>query len=276
LAEQNLAYRSSQGHYGIFKIMNLVQVLILSLVQGITEFLPVSSSGHLVIFQKLFGLNEAPILFDVLLHIGTLISIVFYFRKSLFSLLKFEKNDIKLIALIVFGTIPAMFVGFLAKDQIEAAFNSLKMTGISFLITALFLFSTRMVSRLIKVNKGLSGITWLDALIVGIFQAIAILPGVSRSGSTITGSLWRGLSNKAAFVFSFYLAIPAILGAAVLNIKDVVSYSSNELMLGLIGLLVSAVIGYFALRTLEGILKSAKLWYFGFYCLVLGIIILLI
>jgi undecaprenyl-diphosphatase len=181
--------------------MNLVQVLILSLVQGITEFLPVSSSGHLVIFQKLFGLNEAPILFDVLLHIGTLISIVFYFRKSLFSLLKFEKNDIKLIALIVFGTIPAMFVGFLAKDQIEAAFNSLKMTGISFLITALFLFSTRMVSRLIKVNKGLSGITWLDALIVGIFQAIAILPGVSRSGSTITGSLWRGLSNKAAFVF---------------------------------------------------------------------------
>lgn len=254
--------------------MNLVQVLILSFVQGVTEFLPVSSSGHLVIFQKLFGLKEAPILFDVLLHVGTLISIVFYFRKSLLEFLNFKKEDIKMIGLIILGTVPAVLVGFLAKDQIEMAFNSLKMTGISFLITAIFLFSTKVASRLIRVNKGLLGMTWLDALIIGMFQAIAILPGVSRSGATITGSLWQGLSSKAAFIFSFYLAILAIFGAAVLKAKDIVFYSSNELILSFFGLVVSAVIGYFALKFLEGILKSAKLWYFGFYCLILGIILL--
>jgi undecaprenyl-diphosphatase len=255
--------------------MNLFQTLVLAFVQGVTEFLPVSSSGHLVIFQKLFGLTEAPILFDVLLHVGTLISIVFYFRKSLFTLLKFEKNDIKLIALIILGTVPAVLVGFLAKDQIEAAFNSLKMTGISFLITAIFLFSTKLINN-VKAKKELSDLTWIDALVVGIFQAIAILPGVSRSGATITGSLWRGLSSNAAFVFSFYLAILAIFGAAVLKIKDVASYSPNELIFGFIGLVVSSFVGYFALKFLEGILKSSKLWYFCFYCLGLGIILLLI
>jgi undecaprenyl-diphosphatase len=255
--------------------MNLIQVIILSLVQGITEFLPVSSSGHLVIFQKLFGLKEAPILFDVLLHVGTLISIVFYFRKSLLEFLNFKKEDIKLIGLIILGTIPAMLIGFLAKDQIEAAFNSLKMTGISFLITAIFLFSTKLINNAIT-KKELADLNWKDALAVGIFQAIAILPGVSRSGSTITGSLWRGLSSKSALFFSFYLAILAIFGAAVLKIKDITSYSSNELIFGFVGLLVSAIIGYFALKFLERILKSAKLWYFGFYCLALGIILLLI
>ena len=135
--------------------MNFFQVLVLSLVQGVTEFLPVSSSGHLVIFQKLFGLKEAPILFDVLLHVGTLVSIIFYFRKSLFTLLKFGKNDIKLIALIILGTVPAVLVGFLAKNQVEAAFNSLKMTGISFLITAIFLFSTKLINNL-KIKKELT------------------------------------------------------------------------------------------------------------------------
>ena len=250
--------------------MNFFQVLVLSLVQGVTEFLPVSSSGHLVIFQKLFGLNEAPILFDVLLHLGTLISIVVFFRKQIF------KIDRKLSLLIIVGTLPVVVIGLFFDQQIEAAFNSLKMTGISFLITAIFLFSTRMTSRLIRVDKGLSGISWLDALIVGVFQAIAILPGVSRSGSTITGGLWKGLSPQNAFQFSFYLAIPAILGAAVLNIRDVVSYSSDELIYGLVGLAVSAVTGYFALKFLEGILKSSKLWYFGFYCLFLGAILFII
>jgi undecaprenyl-diphosphatase len=255
--------------------MNFFQVIILSLVQGITEFLPVSSSGHLVIFQKLFGLKEAPILFDVLLHVGTLVSILVYFRKSLLEFFKFEKKDINLIALIILGTLPAVLFGFLAKDQIEGAFNSLKMTGISFLITAIFLFSTKLINN-VRAKKELADLTWIDALVVGIFQAIAILPGVSRSGSTITGSLWRGLSSKAAFLFSFYLAIPAIFGAAVLNIKDVVSYSPNELIYGFLGLSVSAIVGFFALKLLEGILKSSKLWYFGFYCLGLGLILLLI
>lgn len=253
--------------------MNLFQTIVLSIVQGITEFLPVSSSGHLVIFQKLFGLQEAPILFDVLLHVGTLISIVFYFRKSLLEFFNLKKENTKLIGLIILGTAPAVLVGFLAKDQIEIAFNSLKMTGISFLITAIFLFSTKLINN-VKAKKELVDVTWIDALIVGIFQAIAILPGVSRSGSTITGSLWRGFSSKAAFIFSFYLAILAIFGAAVFKIKDIISYSSNELIYGLVGLLVSAVVGYFALKFLEGILKSAKLWYFGFYCLILGLLLL--
>lgn len=256
--------------------MNFVQALFLAVLQGITEFLPVSSSGHLVIFQKLFGFKEAPLFFDILLHVGTFASIVAYFRRPLFGLLKFEKKDRRFISLIILGTVPAVLVGLLAKNQIESSFNSLKMTGISFLISALFLISTKWVNQINKANKEITDIKAKDAFIVGIFQAVAILPGVSRSGSTITGSLWQGFSSKTAFVFSFYLAMPAILGAAVLEIKDITAFSTSELWLGFLGLTVSALVGYFALKFLDKILKSAKIWYFSFYCLVLGMILLFV
>jgi len=255
--------------------MTFFQVLILSVVQGLTEFLPVSSSGHLVIFQKFFGLKP-PVLFDILLHVGTLGAIIFYFRRGLAQIVsglaQKNKESVNTLWLVVLGTIPAALIGWFFEKQITSAFDSLKAVGLAFLFTAALLFSSRLVK---KPNRHFNQLKWLDALLIGIFQAIAILPGISRSGSTIVSGLWRGLSQETAFVFSFYLAIPAILGALILKSGDILVYSQTELIQGLVGMVLAGIVGFFALKILEKTLKTAKLWYFGIYCLVLGIIILL-
>ncbi len=263
--------------------MDWFQVVFLAVLQGLTEFLPVSSSGHLVVFQKLFGISEPPILFDVLLHVGTLGAIIVYFRQGLGGVIKGNQGERRVLWLVLLGTIPAGVVGGLFEKQIALAFNSLPAVGISFLITAGLLFSIQGLSRVIKGNKGLSagkaglsGVGIKEALLVGILQAVAILPGVSRSGSTIVAGLWGGLSHQTAFVFSFYLAIPAILGALVLKSQDLISASSNNLLEGLVGMVVAGLIGYFALRILENVLKSAKFWWFGIYCAILGMVLLLL
>lgn len=256
--------------------MTFFQVLILSVVQGLTEFLPVSSSGHLVIFQKFFGLKP-PVLFDVLLHVGTLGAIVFYFRRELAQILsglaQKKKESVNTLMLILIGTIPAVIVGILFQKQVELTFDSLKIVGMAFLITAVFLFSTKLRKN---QNRQFNQLKWQDAIFVGIFQGLAILPGISRSGSTIVSGFWRGLSRETAFIFSFYLAIPAILGALVLKSSDLLIYSQTELIQGLIGMIIAGIIGFFALRILEKTLKSTRFFWFGIYCLVLGIIVLLV
>lgn len=248
--------------------MDAKRVIILAVVQGLTEFLPVSSSGHLVVLQKIFGFSQAPVLFDILLHVGTLGAIIFYFRKGLAQIL-----STKILWLILLGTVPAALVGVLFEKQIELAFDSLKAVGLAFLFTAGLLFSTKWVK---KPNRHFNQLKWLDALFVGIFQAVAILPGISRSGSTIVSGLWRGVERETAFVFSFYLAIPAILGALVLKSSEILIYSSVELVWGLAGMIIAGVVGFFSLGILVRVLKSARFFWFGIYCLVLGIILLLV
>ncbi|NIM03664.1 undecaprenyl-diphosphatase, partial [bacterium] len=193
--------------------MSYSQAIILAIVQGLTEFLPVSSSGHLVIFQKLFNLTEPPVLFDILIHVGTLGAILLYFRKEIVKISK------KTIWLIFIGTIPALVVGLLLQGYISLIFDSLKLVGVTLLITAGLLFLSKQFSQL---NRRFSHLKWLDALFIGAFQALAILPGISRSGSTIVSGMWRKLDRKTAFQFSFYLAIPAILGALTLQIPDLI------------------------------------------------------
>ena len=254
--------------------MDYFQILVLAIIQGLTEFLPISSSGHLVIFQKLFGLTQLPILFDVLVHVGTLGAVLFYFKQELKQIFKGfirqEKKSVQIFWLVVVGTIPAALIGFFFEKQIEAAFGSLKVVGIAFLVTAGLLFSTKW-TKPVKDR-----LTWRDALVIGFFQALAILPGVSRSGSTITTALWRKATRETAFRFSFYLAVPAILGALILKTKELFVFPVDNLIQGVIGLVIAGVVGYFALKILESTLKSARFWCFGFYCLVLGIIILLV
>jgi len=252
--------------------MSFLQVLVLSLVQGLTEFLPVSSSGHLVIFQKFFGLARPPVLFDILLHLGSLGAIVVYFGKDLWEI-AIRKEKRGLIWLIVLGTIPAGIVGSLFDKQIEAVFDSLKGVGLGFIFTAVLLFSTKFIKN---KSRQFNQLKWQDAITIGFFQAIAIFPGISRSGSTIASGLSRGLSAEAAFNFSFYLAVPAILGAFVIKAGDLTSYSFNETALGLIGMVISGIISYLSLRFLEKTLKSDRLCWFGIYTLILGIAILLV
>lgn len=245
--------------------MSYPQAIFLAIIQGLTEFLPISSSGHLVIFQKLFGLKP-PVLFDILVHVGTLGAIIAYFLKPL---LKISKHT---LLLVIIGTIPAIVVGLFLQRYITQIFDSLKLVGVALLMTAGLL----LVSKRFKLlNRRFKYLKWQDALFVGIFQVLAILPGVSRSGSTIIAGLARKLDRETAFRFSFYLAIPAILGALALQIPDLIDGQVNYLSQGILGMIIAGAVGYEALKILEKTLLGAKFWLFGIYCLVLGMIILL-
>lgn len=247
--------------------MSYPQAIFLAIIQGLTEFLPISSSGHLVIFQKLFNLTEPPVLFDIFVHVGTLGAILIYFRKELVRISQ------KTIWLIIVGTIPAAILGLFLQSYIGQIFNSLKLVGMALLVTAGFLFSTK---RFKSLNRHFNSLNWQDAILVGCFQALAIIPGISRSGATIVSGLWRKFDRKTAFQFSFYLAIPAIFGALVLQIPDLIYFPCGYLGQGFLGMIIAGAVGYGALKVLEKTLLSARFWFFGIYCLVLGLLIIFV
>jgi len=255
--------------------MSFWQTLFLAIIQGITEFLPISSSGHLAIFQNLFHLKEV-IIFDIFVHLGTLFSILIFFRKELASvikgLLKKDKDNWHLFWLLVIGTIPAIIVGLFLNQYIETIFSSMKLIGVSFLITSFFLLLTIFLK---EKKMSFKKVNWLDGLIVGLFQAIAILPGVSRSGSTMVGSLARGFRRELAFEFSFFLAIPAILGALILQIPDLSNGEFHLAGQSVLGMIIAGIVGYFSLKILKKILLNSRLWFFSFYCFFLGLILII-
>ncbi|HIH32093.1 TPA: undecaprenyl-diphosphate phosphatase [Candidatus Woesearchaeota archaeon] len=251
--------------------MDIFQAIILGIVQGITEWLPVSSSGHLVIMKNIFNLDQ-PLIFDIMLHIGSLIVVLSFFRKEILELMtgliNWEKEKLKIILMIIIATIPIAIAGYFFQSWIESVFNDLRTVGFSLLFTALILFLSKYPS---KKNKELSiG----KAFVIGLFQAIAILPGVSRSGSTISFGMMLGIKKEDAARFSFLIFIPAILGALILHINDI-NYDANITPM-IIGTLFSAVIGYFSLKLLMNLIKKNKFSWFSAYCLVLGLIVLAI
>lgn len=250
------------------------QTIFLSILQGLTEFLPISSSGHLVIFQKIFNL-EPPVLFDIFVHVGTMGAIVFYFKKELLKILKGltkkERDSWHIFWLVVIGSIPAIIVGLFLQKNINQIFNSIKLVGVSLLITSALLISTKWFKE--KNGVQLKSVKWYDGLIVGLFQALAILPGVSRSGSTLVGGLSRKIDRQTAFQFSFFLAIPAIFGALLLQIPGLVNYQFNLLNKSILGMLVAGLVGYFSLKILKKVLLNSKLWFFGLYCFFVAILI---
>ena len=214
--------------------MTLLQALILGIVQGLTEFLPISSSAHLVLVPHLLGWNlaeEFVFPFDVLVQLGTLVAVIVYFRKDLVEIITavfrgirnrkpFEETPARIGWLAVLATIPAGILGLLFKDRVESAFNSPIATSVFLLVTAGLLLAAEFIG---KRTKDLEKLTWLDALWVGVFQAISIFPGVSRSGSTIAGGMTRNLDRKSAGQFSFIMAIPVFLAAGLLGFKDLLA-----------------------------------------------------
>jgi len=247
--------------------MNILQSIFLGIIQGITEWLPISSSGHLVIFQTLFNI-EVPILFDILLHFATLIVILVVFRKEIINILKafpnYKTPDGKLGWYIIIGTIPIGLAGFFLNDTIESLFTSLKAVAIALIITSIILFLSEKFPGRRKMN-------WYDSIIIGISQAVALVPGISRSGSTISTGLILGLEKKQVATFSFLLVIPAIIGATILE------FSPSNLEFNYIyGIITAIIVGYFSLKWLLKIIVNNKFHYFGFYCLILGIILLII
>lgn len=259
--------------------MTLMQALILGLVQGLTEFLPISSSGHLVLGQKLLGFSQPPVLFDILVHVGTLTAVIIFFHRTLSLLIRrtwgFLANRGKLpkkVIFIVVGTIPAAIVGFFLNSYLAIIFDSVALVGMALIVNSVLLFSTTLIK---KSGKKLSKMTWQDALIVGILQALAILPGMSRSGSTVVAGLWRNLKREMAFTFSFLLSIPAILGAMSLQLGDLKGITSDQVFPNMIGFASAAFSGYLALILFKKAVMKGKLAYFGIYCGLFGLIILL-
>lgn len=254
--------------------MTFFQAVFLAAVQGITEFLPISSSGHLVLFQKLFHLASPPVLFDVILHLGTLMAILVFFRKELWLLIREWKSKKNQWMFLIAGSIPAGFFGFLLNSKINTIFDSLSLVGMMWVIFGVFLISTRWLIKEKLLQKKAEDIKWTDAIIIGLFQTVALFPGVSRSGSTIIGGLFRNFSREDAFFLSFLLSIPAVLGAATLELAGG-SVGEINLGTGIVSVIIAGLVGYFSLKFLKKSLQSDKFYFFGFYCLILGITVLL-
>ncbi|KEO84256.1 undecaprenyl-diphosphate phosphatase [Tumebacillus flagellatus] len=255
-------------------MLSLLEAIFLGIVQGLTEFLPISSSGHLVLFQRLFGLEEGALTFDVLLHFGTLIAVFAVYWRDIVDMLRNPFG--KFARLIVVGAIPTAVIGFLFQDLFDELFSSGATLGAEFVITGVIIWWADSARR---GTKGVREMGYGDALLVGTLQGAAILPAISRSGLTIMGALFRGLDREFAAKYSFLLSIPVILGANVLELKDIVTgEAANAGTFGvkeLLGMLAAAVAGYFAIKYMIRLIISKGMRMFAWYVWVLGGLILL-
>jgi len=262
--------------------MSVFEAIILGIVQGLTEFLPVSSSGHLVLLQKIFGINEPALFFDTMLHVGTLLAVFAVLWKDILEILK--KIVQPLTGYLILATIPMVIIALLFNSKVEHAFESGQFLGFSFLITTCLLVTAEILSRrAAKIENIVSDkkMKWTDALVVGIMQAIAIIPGISRSGATISGALFCKLDRNFAARFSFLLSIPAILGAVVFQTKDILkgSAAQTEETIGaaaiITGTITAAIVGFFAVKLMLKIIREKSLFGFAIYTGVLGILVLI-
>ncbi len=273
--------------------MTFLSSFLLGLVQGIAEFLPISSSGHLAIAQNLLGMSDAgtvPEFFDVLLHLGTLVAVfVAYWADIKDMVLEFFRgagdlihhstpNPVpparRLILLIILGPLP-LFVVLPVKDAVQGLSNSMAFIGAALIVTGVLLFVS---DRVKKGRKNERTATWLDVLIVGLGQAIATMPGISRSGMTITTGCFVGFERKFAVRFSFLLSIPAVLGANILSLADAAKTGINwaEVPVYLVGVVTAAVVGYLCIRLLRFIADRGKFGAFAYYCWAVGVLTLVL
>lgn len=273
--------------------MEIYQGIILGIMQGLTEFLPVSSSGHLALGQSFFGITEPTLFFDVSLHMGTLmaVAVVFYqdIKRMIMALIALfkqvfsggnaremlrEDEDIRFVSLIIVGSIPTAILGLVLKSYVHTFSSSLSVVGCMLLVTGTFLWMSRNAS---SGGDGVMAFGFKRALFVGVCQGMAVIPGISRSGATISAALFSGIDRETAARFSFLLSIPAIVGAEILSFKDFIEQGSSINMAAtLCGTLISFGVGYAALVLLLRIVKKGRLHLFAPYCWGLGTIAILI
>ena len=244
----------------------MIKYILLGIVQGFTEFLPVSSSGHLVILQKILGIHDHAVAISVVLHLGTLLAIIVFFWKDILNLLK----NFKLLILVAVVVVITGLIGVLGKDFFESLFNSPKLVGLAWIFTGLLLVSTKKITQ---ANR--DKLNFKDAIILGLTQSVAIIPGVSRSGITISTLFFRKINPALAFTFSFLVSIPIILGAAILEARKIeIIPKSDFLNLGM-GFVFSFFVGLAALLFLKTVITKAKFYYFGYYCILMAAVTLL-
>ena len=258
--------------------MELIKAIVLGVVQGLTEFLPISSSGHLVLGAEFLDFQEQGVAFGIFLHLGTLFSVCFVFRKELAAMLKAplavlqKRADEQLTRFfywdlyIVVATLPAVVAGLLLKDSIADIFANILLVYCMLFVTGVIMVATPFIrERDVELNCP-------RALLIGCAQAMAIFPGLSRSGSTIFTGMLLGVNRETVARFSFIMSIPAILGAAVLQFADLLKHppGTESVLLIVAGTAASAVSGYFAIILLLNVIRRNKLQYFGYYCLILA------
>ncbi len=264
--------------------MDWLQALILGLVQGLTEFLPVSSSGHLAIGREILGVEAAEdLVFEITVHVATVLATIIVFRKQIWKLLcglfKFKYNDeTDYILKICVSMIPVFIVGMFFKDKVEALFTSLLVVGLALIVTAMLLLFSDIYGGRGKVaaKQYRNGIGWWQALTVGIGQAFAVIPGLSRSGTTISTGLLCGVKREAVAQFSFLMVLVPILGEAFLDLVggDVAASSIGTVPL-LVGFLAAFVSGLFACKVMIALVKKAKLRWFALYCALVGLAVII-
>jgi undecaprenyl-diphosphatase len=269
--------------------MTILQAIILGIVQGLTEFLPISSSAHLVLVPALLGWTipaDFNFIFDVIVQMGTLVAVIVYFFRDLIDILSaffkglwtktpFKDPKSRMGWFVILATIPAGIIGLMIKPLVESAFESPTATALMLVVTALILF---IAERIGKQQRELSKMTWVDALWIGLGQALAIFPGISRSGTTISTGLVRGLKREGAARFSFLMSIPIMIATGLLEVKDFIGMPgfSDYLPALITGVVVAAIVGYLAIRWLLGYLTKHSLYVFSIYCLIAAAISLIV
>ena len=270
-------------------MIELLKFILLAVIQGISEVLPISSSGHLQIVQEMLGMDTSSLTVSIFLHLGSLVAMIVFYRKLVFSIIgnsikyvfkSSERNDtnknyLKLLFMIVIACIPAGLIGLLFKNKIESIFANTIFIGINLIITGCLLF----LQKYIKGKKSLDRMNWLDAIIIGLFQTIGILPGISRSGITTIGGKVSKLQDEDAINFAFLLFIPVTLGTGLLEVVDIIKgdlvLSSNDILLYIVGIIISGLVTYIALSLLLKIIKKGKLHYFAYYCFAVGLAVII-
>ena len=261
--------------------MTIFQAFLLGIVQGLTEFIPVSSSAHLLIGQTILKIpaDDAMFSFLVIVQLGTIVSLIFFYWKDLLGLVQaffakpFSTQENKLAWYIIIATIPALIVGYLLKDAIETLFKTPLLEASIRLFSAAILLT--LAESLTRKNRSLDSMNWLDALVVGLFQIIAVFPGASRSGSTIAGGMFRGFDRPAAARFAFLMSVPVMLAAGGYQTLDVIKMPNLGQFLPLlaVGFVTAAIVGWFAIKWLINYLSKHSLYVFAAYCAVVGTIV---
>lgn len=264
--------------------MTTFHAFLLGIIQGLTEFIPVSSTAHLLIGQRLLGLpaDDAMFSFLVIVQLGTIVSLIVFYWRDLLRLVQaffarpFSTQENRLAWYIIIATIPALLAGYLLKDAVETLFKQPMLEASIRLFSAAVLLT--LAEWLTKKNRSLESMTWLDALIIGLFQIIAVFPGASRSGSTISGGMFRGFDRPAAARFAFLMSVPVMLAAGGYEALDVLKMPNLSQFLPLlaIGFVTAAIVGWFAIKWLIDYLSKHSLYVFAAYCAVVGLIVFLL
>lgn len=267
--------------------MTIIQAIVLGIVQGLTEFIPVSSTAHLILVQRLIGWHfgaDVDFAFNVLIQLGTTVALIIYFWKDLWHIARavvvglvqrrpLQTEEARLGWLIVLATLPAVVIGFLFKSFFEALHEQAIVVALVLICASALLFLGEWIGQR---SRPLTSVTWLDALVIGLAQALALVPGVSRSGATITGGLARNLERTAAARLSFLMSVPVLMGASVLTLRDLAKIPNFTAYLTpiLVGFVVAGIIGFASIHWLLGFLAKRPLYAFGWYRIIAGLFFL--